>query len=207
MREVHYDDHEHTYTVEGVRVPSLTEMLAFDGLSDHLDKVPKAMLEAKKEWGTRLHLALTKAEYDFGVEEEFKNHCADWLDLVRKCKWGKPDRNPIWKLAELPALGQYEGLFWGFTPDRAAPEAVVEFKGTYSQNISHNLQTAIQVIGMGYSRQTPRYVVYFDREGMKRTKGIILCGDTIDRDGRTLSVWDEAERIIFDWAVALPEVA
>jgi hypothetical protein len=203
--QVQYNDERHEYSAAGVIVPSVTQMLALDGLSDHLDKVPAATLQAKKEWGTRLHSALTKAEYEFGVDEEFKQHCVDWLDVVRKMKWGKPDRNPIWKLAELPALGQYEGLFWGFTPDRAAPEAVVEFKGTYSQHISHNLQTAIQTIGMGYSRQTPRYVVYFDREGMKRTKGIILCGDTIERDGRTVSVWDESERIIFDYAVALPE--
>jgi len=202
-----YDDALHVYVVGDEIVPSVTQMLAQDGLSEHLEAVPRATLEAKREWGTRLHQALLKVEYDFGIEDEFKQHSIAWLDFVRKMKWGKPDRNPIWKNAELPALGHYEGLYFGFTPDRAAPEAIVEFKGTYSQHISHNLQTAIQVIGMGYSRQTPRYVVYFDREGMKRTKGIILCGDTIERDGRTVSVWDEAERIIFDFAVALPEAA
>lgn len=55
---------------------------------------------------------------NLAVDEEFGNHCVDWLDLVRKCKWGKPDRNPVWKLAELPALGQYEGLYWGFRSPR-----------------------------------------------------------------------------------------
>ena len=58
---------------------------------------------------------------------------------------------------------------------------------------------------MGYSRQTPRYVIYFDKEGMKKSRGVILCGDTIERDGRTVNVWEEAERILFDHAVQLPE--
>ena len=201
--QVQYNEERHEYTVNGIVVPPLTSMLAADGLSGHLDQVPAATLQAKREWGSRLAAALLKAEYDFGVDEEFKQHVVDWLDFIRKMKWGKPDRNPIWKNAELPALGHYEGLYFGFTPDRAAPEAVVEFKGTYSQHISHNLQTAIQVIGMGYSRQTPRYIIYFDRQGIKRSHGIILCGDTIDRDGKTVNVWNEAERILFDYAVSL----
>ena len=40
---------------------------------------------------------------------------------------------------------------------------------------------------------------------MKKSRGVILCGDTIERDGRTVNVWEEAERILFDHAVQLPE--
>lgn len=202
-----YNEERHEYTLNGVVIPSLTGMLDSDGLTEHLDRVKPTALQAKKEWGSRLHIALLRAEYDEGVDGEFKQHCVDWLDLIRKMGWGKPTRLPIWKFAELPRLGQYEGLCWGFTPDRAAPEVVVEFKGTYAQHVSHQLQTAIQVIGMGYDRQTPRYIAYWDKDGLKRKGGLILCGDTIERDGRTLSVWDEAQRIIFDQAVPIPEAA
>jgi hypothetical protein len=197
--KLEYREAEHLYLVDGQPIPSLTQMLGADGCSDHLDSVPAATLQAKTEWGTRLHLALQKVEYGFGVDEGFKQHCIDWLTVCERMRWGK-NHFPIWKVCELPVLAQVEGLVFGFTPDRAAPEAVVEIKGTYSMHYGHGIQTALQVIGMGYSRETPRYVCYFDKEGLKK---LATCGDTIKRDGRILNVWDEAERIMFDHAYLL----
>ena len=196
---VTYDEINHAYSVGDTPIPSLTQMLQADGLSDHLNMVHPMVLKAKTLWGTGLHAALQKSEAGCEIPEAYKRHCEDWLNLSRTMKWG------FWKVVEMPFLGRYEGLYWGFTPDRASPEAVVEFKGTASPSVSHHIQTALQVIGMGYSRQTPRYVIYFDKEGMKKSRGVILCGDTIERDGRTVNVWEEAERILFDHAVQLPE--
>ena len=191
-----YNDETHEYRQDGRLVPSLTGMLAADGLNGHLDHVPATTLEAKRDFGSRLHLALAKAEYGFGVEEEFKQQCVDWLDLCRKMKWLQG--NPIWKNCELPVLAQYEGFVFGFTPDRAAPEAVVEIKGTYSPQVSHGIQVALQVLGMGYPRETPRFVAYFDRDRLKK---LVQCGPTIKRDGQTLDVFAEAERIIMEHAL------
>jgi hypothetical protein len=87
---------------------------------------------------------------------------------------------------------------WAFTPDRAAPEAVVEIKGTYAPHPSHHIQTALQVLGMGYPESTPRYIAYFTKEGLKR---LVPCERTINHNGSTLDVFDECRRILFDHAL------
>ena len=195
-----YSEERHEYTLDGRAVPSLTQMLEADGLNEHLGAVPAATLEAKRDWGSRLHLALQKAEYGFGVDEEFKQHCIGWLDLCRKMKWGDPSTglHPIWENCELPALARYEGFVWGFTPDRASPQAVVEIKGTYSPQVSHGIQVALQVIGMGYPRTTPRFVCYFDKAGIKR---LVQCGPTIKRNNVEIDVFAESERIVLEHAL------
>ncbi len=57
---------------------------------------------------------------------------------------------------------------------------------------------ALQVIGMGYDRKTPRLVCYFDKAGLKR---LVTCGPTIKRDGQEIDVFAEAERIILEHAL------
>lgn len=197
--KLEYREAEHLYLLDGQAIPSLTQMLDADGCNGHLDGVPADVLNAKAEWGTRLHLALQKVEYGFGVDEEFKQHCVEWLEVCERMKWGK-NHMPIWKCCELPTVGMVQGFAFGFTPDRAAPESVVEVKGTYAPHFGHGIQTALQVLGMGYSRETPRFVAYFDKEGFKK---LITCGPTIKRDGQVLDVWSEAERILFEHAFAL----
>lgn len=193
-----YQDDTHEYRLEGTLIPSLTQMLEADGLNAHLDAAPPDVVRAKAEWGTRLHLALQKVEYGFGVDKEFMQHCAGWIDICKRMGWGYPS-NPIWKICELPVLAQIDGFVFGFTPDRVAPEAVVEIKGTYSPQVSHGIQVALQVIGMGYPRSTPRYVAYFDKAGLKR---LHQCGPTVKRNNQEIDVYAEADRIIFEHALA-----
>lgn len=193
-----YNEENHEYRADGVVVPSLTQMLSADGCNEHLGSVPPTVLRAKADWGTALHLALQKVEFGFGVTEGFQEHCVQWLETCERMGWVK-NHVPIWKNCELPTLAEIEGFVFGFTPDRASPQSVVEVKGTYSPHFGHGLQTALQVIGMGYDRKTPRFVVYFDKKGMKK---LVTCGTTIKRDGQVLDVWAEADRIIFERALA-----
>lgn len=196
-----YQADQHLYLLDGEPIPSLTQMLDQDGCNEHLDNVPADVLDAKKEWGTQLHLALQRLEYGYGIMEGFQQHCVDWLEVCERMKWGGGRKQlPVWKNCELPTLANIEGMVFGFTPDRAAPEAVVELKGTYAPHYGHGIQTALQVMGMGYPRSTPRYIAYFDKDGLKK---LITCGSQINRDGRVLSVWDEAERIVFERAFLL----
>jgi hypothetical protein len=195
-----YVEDTHQYFLDEIELPTLTGMLSADGCSDHLDNVPPDVLKAKTEWGSRLHLALQKAEYGFGIYPEFKQHCVDWLDFCRKMKWTGKDGHPIWTVCEIPRLARVGGFVWGYTPDRVSPQVVVEIKGTYAPHYGHGIQTALQVIGEGLPRETKRVVVYFDKEGLKK---MATCTDSIKRDGQTLSVWDEADRIIFEHALAM----
>jgi hypothetical protein len=170
-------------------------MLAADGLCSYLDQVPRDTLDQKRVWGTNLHEALLFSEHGYDIQVEFKEHRFQWLKLCRQMKWGP---SPVWENAERPALAQYQGFVFGFIPDRAAPEAVVEIKGTANIHVSHEIQTALQVIGMGYPRTTPRYVCYFDKDGLKK---LVTCGKMIIRDGQKLNVYVEANRIIFEHAL------
>jgi len=190
-----YDDTTHTYTLDGVVLPSLTEMLTADGLNDDLKRVDPSVVRAKAEWGSRLHLALLRAEYGDGIDKDFKQHCVDWLDTCRRMKWNNP--NPIWFSAEKPLVASCEGFLYGFTPDRLSRQAVVEIKGTYSPSVSHDIQTALQVLGVNYPRDTPRWIAYFDRDGLKK---LHHCQQEIRRYGSKVDVFEEAERIIFERA-------
>jgi hypothetical protein len=196
-----YREAEHLYLLDGDPIPSLTGMLGEDGCNAHLANALPSVVEAKAKWGTRLHLALQKVEYGYGVDSDFKQHCVDWLVVCERMKWGvKGEHLPIWKVCELPRLAEVSGFVFGFTVDRAAPQAVVELKGTYSPHYGHGIQTALQVIGMQYHRETPRYVCYFDKAGLKK---LVTCRPTIVRDGQKLDVWSECDRIIFEHAKVL----
>ena len=199
MSSFSYNDERHEYKMGETVIPSLTQMLDADGLSGHLDRIPADVLNAKKEYGTRGHLALQKAEYGYGIDEEFKQHCVDWLEICRRMNW-IIDGIPIWEICELPRLAGVSGFSFGFTPDRAHPSAVVEIKFTYNPEVSHGIQTALQVLGMNYPTTTPRWVAYFDREGIKK---LHPCGPTIKRNGKILDVWEECDRILFEHAVEL----
>ena len=58
-----YDDARHEYTLDGQKIPSLTQMLDRDGWNAHLDQAPAGVVNAKAIWGTRLHCALLAAEH------------------------------------------------------------------------------------------------------------------------------------------------
>jgi hypothetical protein len=194
---LNYDDATHVYRLDDKPITSLTQMLDRDGWNVHLGQAPVEVVNAKALWGTRLHTSLLAAEHGLPelIGKEFGLHVTEWMDLCRKMQWVNP--LPIWEKAELPMLYQKDGFAFGFTPDRAHPSAVVEIKGTYSPHPSHSIQTALQVLGMGYDRLTPRYIAYFSKDGLKK---LHTCAPTFVHQGNTLNAFDEAERIIFEYA-------
>jgi hypothetical protein len=63
--DIQFDAAEHRYTVGGVRLPSVTEVL--DPLLE-LDGIPRAVLKAAAEFGTHVHMACDL--FDKGVLDE-----------------------------------------------------------------------------------------------------------------------------------------
>ena len=196
-----FDSATHEYRIDGVLVPSLTQMLAADGWNDHLWKVPAGVLERKRDWGTRLAYVLHMrdwgemddwSEADWEPYSEFAPHIAAWDALCYSREW------LTWEHMEQPIYVRRDGRMWAFTPDRMSPQAVVEIKGTCRPYPAHQLQTALQVIGAGYSRSTPRYAAYFDRGGYKKT---VEHGPKMVVNGDCLDVFDEAERILWEHAL------
>jgi hypothetical protein len=194
-----YSEQQHEYRLDGQKIPSLTGMLSSDGWSNYLRDVPADVLDAKRDWGTGLHQALLQAEYGYDYDPAYQPHAWEWLRVCRRMGWVQKG-HPIWENAERPTYYCRDGFAFGFTPDRASPQAVAEIKGTYSPHPGHNLQTALQCLGLGYPRDTPRFTAYFDRKGLRK---LIPCDQTINRDGQTLNVGSEAERLIYEYALAL----
>ncbi len=182
-----YNDELHLYTVDGTSVPSLTQMLDADGQNAHLKFVPQDIVEAKADYGIAGHKALQLADLGEEYEPCWIHHVEGWLNHSALMHWKE------WEIVEKQCWAFYNGFCYGFTPDRASwGKAVVEIKFTYNKHPSHCIQTALQVIGLGYPRATPRYVVYFDRTGFKH---MTTCDNNND--------YDEAERIICEQALPI----
>lgn len=190
MEDCIYNDELHLYTVGGEPIPSLTGMISADGQCDDLKAVPPNVLAAKAQYGSDLHKALELTDSGWDADAKWVHHIDGWLNLSARMKWGK------WEIIEKPCFAFFNGFAYGFTPDRSTwGKAVVELKTSYSKHAWHGIQTALQVIGLAYSRKTPRYVVYFDKTGLRHMTTCDNAGD-----------FDEAERIIFEQAKPIDEL-
>ena len=80
-----FDEVGHVYTLDGVRVPSVTQILRplsnFDGIPEHV-------LEAKRDLGQRVHYACQLDDEDDldedSVEEEVEPYLAAWRLFLRE---------------------------------------------------------------------------------------------------------------------------
>lgn len=188
----HYDDERHLYTVDGIPIPSLTQMLQADGLVDY-SHVDAGMLEHKRDLGSRVHARTWEADCGMDVEaapDDESPYLDAWRKAVRLAGWK-------WDSGEMPSLGCVEGFLYGFTCDRIGRDRegnkiVVEIKTSYSPHGWHRTQTALQVLGLGI--EAKRFIVYLDKRGKSK---IVPCTDEAD--------YDEARRIVFEHA--LPEEA
>lgn len=135
---VYLDEVRHEYAIDGVRVPSVTQVL--QQLHD-FSHVPADVLEAKRELGTAVHLA---CELDDGgdlVEESVHASVRPYLDAYRLFKSQKVTEviaaeqivhHPAMRYAgKLDLLARIEGYRW-----------VIDFKTPLVIHPAVGLQTA-----------------------------------------------------------------
>lgn len=81
--QLHFDEATHTYTLDGVVViPSVTQVIA--PIRPGFDRVPPAILEAKRSLGTAVHLACELDDADELDEETLPAALAPYLSAWRK---------------------------------------------------------------------------------------------------------------------------
>lgn len=162
-----FDPVAHAYTIEGVRVPSITQLLKRAGLVDDTWYTDDA-----RDRGTRVH-DLTAA-YDLGglaLEDVvgFEEHAAYLQHYVEFVKMVRPE----WGYVEVPFV--HEAHRFGGRPDRVgrvfAMASVVEIKSGAPEK-AHAVQTALQAILVAPLLTLPpeliqRYVVYLTPEKFK----------------------------------------
>ena len=128
-----FDEATHTYWINGIKVPSVTQVLREAGIIDH-SKIPQDKLDIAMKFGIAVHKAC----------ELYDNHNLDWNKLDIKLKpyvnaWVLfiVETGFIVKQNEKP-IGSEKYMVAG-TPDRTGKlfnaRADVEIKSTYAMDI------------------------------------------------------------------------
>jgi hypothetical protein len=143
-----FEDEGHLYRdAGGVHVPSLTQVLKLQGLSDY-SGIDPAVLENAARRGSEVH-ALAAAYNAYSecdpswITEETAPYFQAYMDFLRDTRF-KPD--PEW--TECAMIAKIHGFFVGVTPDCygtvGREKWLVEFKCTATRQPSWTVQTALQ---------------------------------------------------------------
>jgi len=162
---IEFDEEKHEYKVDGVKYPSVTDIL------EHLTapgygKVDKWVLEAAKERGTYIH-EVTQ-DIDLGLPpEEIDDGYIGYIEAYMKFL---ADYEPQWDTIE----EQFFCAEYGYcgTIDRTGEidgfKCVLDIKTTASpttdQKIAVCCQTVAYAIGIG-AREADRYALYLHKDG------------------------------------------
>ena len=138
-----YDDAKHTYTVDGVKLPSVTSIVAPIKAGDY--EVDNAVLNQAKERGSKIHEKC--ADYDFGaiseessVNPDIAAYLKGWIDFSK-------DYQPEWLYIEQQmCVSDYAG-----TVDRIGiidgKPVVVDIKTTTSMDRASKIALCAQIAG------------------------------------------------------------
>jgi len=155
-----FDEDCHIYTDElGVFVPSLTQILKLQGLSDYSGIDPEVLENAARR-GTEVHgLAATfnqLGEIDPNwITDECDAYFSAYMKFLDDSHF-KPD--PAW--TERSFIANIQGFSLGMTPDTYGTygryQAIIEFKCTSGEQPSWAVQTAAQEAGIFKSNRCGR---------------------------------------------------
>ena len=133
-----YNDERHTYTINGVVLPSVTEVID-NGLHPY-DGVPRELLERAARFGTAMHLMVKyylAGELDEETLDEplagclvgFKKFTADYCHFFdEECTIENP--------------GYHPKLKYGGTPDLDFPSRIIDLKSRATNMLTDSIQTA-----------------------------------------------------------------
>jgi hypothetical protein len=168
-----YDSDHHWYFADdGSWVPSCTQILKLQGLSD-FSGVDPAVLKAKADLGTRAH-ELTAQHDELGgdidpswVTDDIAPRYAAYKLFLAQTGF-VPD--PKW--TERPMIAEVYGMKFGVTPDRFGvmnrAKCIVELKNVEARKASWAVQTASQELAILKSRvigATQRIAVMLHADG------------------------------------------
>jgi len=215
-----FDAATHVYTLDGVRVPSVTQILKDSGLID-FSGIPESILEAARVRGTTVHQAiayfndgdldLEQFRIDFpdyvGYLEGWLTFCAqrDFVPIVNECRIASRRYQVA---GTLDTIGELDG------------EAVLlDYATGNPEDVSKDYQTAAyHRLALEWADQRdadPRLVAFFTKHTLVRRYGVALKRDgsfalhpyNDPGDFRKFLTLVEAQRIVRARRGALVEVA
>lgn len=164
MSEVVLNEDTHTYTVDGVELPSVTTILRF--IRADLGAINPSVLAMAAERGKAVHAACEMIDYggDFEIADGIEGYLRSYNTFLR-------DYTPEWVGIESPVCSPGRGFAgtidrWGFIDD--AP-TVVDLKTVGSPTretyISLCAQTAAYAYCLGYNEGCRRYGLFLKANG------------------------------------------
>lgn len=175
-RDLQFDEQTHTYTVGGVRVPSVTEVLkplqCFDGIAEEV-------LERKRDLGSRVHAATQFLDEDDLDESSIEPDVAPYLRAYTRFLAGTGARVVLNEQRVYSALG-YAG-----TLDRLVEikreQWLIDYKTCLSVPLSVGPQTAAYLRALLAERpdllHTKRAALLLRRDGTFRFKPLTGSDD------------------------------
>lgn len=159
---LNFDEATHTYTYDGVRLPSLSEVLQTVNISDY-SGVSEEVMEAARKFGKAVHSACQF--YDRGtlnehkLDDKLRPYLQGWINFCEdfKCSWliiEEPMCSLKYRFATTPDR-------IGYVKDRMA---AVEIKSTSSLMPSTEVQTAAHALV--YNEGASRTMRVLDRYGV-----------------------------------------
>ena len=132
----------HEYWLDGVKIPSVSYILASNGFIDY-GKVRKSVMESARELGSAVHSATHYYDEDDldvdTVDPKVRPFLDEWMRF--RSDW---DFKPL--LIERPMSCCFNGMNFGMTPDRYGTcklgNVVVDIKTTFDVMPSHQIQLA-----------------------------------------------------------------
>lgn len=169
-----YDDSTHTYWIDGVRVPSITQALKV-ATYDDFDRVDPQTLKRKADQGTAL--AKMIEEYADGTfDETLERYDLDLLpDFDAFVEWHEKERGRILQCETIAASARYGyagrlDLVYVFGGDSGF--SIIDTKRTWSPPASGGPQTAAQAMAFVETgglpvdpKNVPRYLLHIKDGG------------------------------------------
>ncbi len=163
--KIEFDAEKHIYRVDGVRMPSVTEILE-PITAKHYGEISQEVLRMAAERGTIVHEACE--EIDYGLEAEvpveYEGYVNAYLSFLG-------DYRPEWEIGIEQMIYSCEDGYCG-TVDRAGTifgkDAVLDIKTTTSPTRQSKMAGCCQTVAYANALNIPtakRYLLYLKRDG------------------------------------------
>lgn len=174
MAKIEFDEAKHLYTVDGVKMPSVTEILN-PLTAKHYGEISKEVLRMAAERGTAVHEQCEILDYGFDIDEDFP---AEWMGYANAYIAFLNDYRPKWTGIEEMVYCEADG-YCGRV-DRygkiLGQTAVLDIKTTSAPTKANYMAGACQTVAYGYALKNVEkgFLLYLKKDGGYR---LVDCGE------------------------------
>ena len=172
MLKIDFDEEKHEYTIDGEKIPSVSEIIS-PLTAERYSELNPYMVRAAAERGKMIHEACEAIDYGLGLPElppEAEGYVRAYLDFLR-------DYFPKWEMVEWIVAYQKDGkpLYAG-TVDRYGyidgSKSVVDIKTyaslTAESMMTASLQTELYRLAIDSMARMKRYILHLKKDGNYR---------------------------------------